>query len=346
MSVYVLNPLSDPRWDDLVSRHPHTSIFHERGWLEALARTYGYEPLVLTSASPNQPLEDGIVLCRVKSWLTGTRLVSLPFADHCEPLLDDFAALPQFEQWLRNECEAKRCKYVELRPLSVKEEVHTGLPEGASFWFHTLDLSPDAAQILKGFHKDSVQRRIKRAEKAGLTYEFGGSQKLIDEFYSLLLKTRRRHQLFPQPRSWFDNLFACLGDKAQIRVARNGGTPVAAMLTLRHKSSMVYKYGCSDENFHNLGGMPMLFWRLVEEGKATGATELDFGRSEMDNEGLVTFKDRFGTAKKQLTYFRYPESQKQAAPSGWAVRAARQVFAVLPDMVSPVAGRILYRHIG
>src|SRR5260370_39896401 len=31
-------------------------------------------------------LESGIVLCRVESWLTGCRLVSLPFSDHCQPI--------------------------------------------------------------------------------------------------------------------------------------------------------------------------------------------------------------------------------------------------------------------
>ena len=44
--------LSDSRWDELVSRHPRASVFHERGWLEALVRTYGYEPFVLTSTPP------------------------------------------------------------------------------------------------------------------------------------------------------------------------------------------------------------------------------------------------------------------------------------------------------
>ena len=35
---------------------------------------------------PDEPLENGFLFCRVESWLTGRRLVSLPFSDHCEPL--------------------------------------------------------------------------------------------------------------------------------------------------------------------------------------------------------------------------------------------------------------------
>jgi CelD/BcsL family acetyltransferase involved in cellulose biosynthesis len=346
VTIHVVNPLSDNRWDDLVARHPKASVFHGRGWLEALSRTYGYEPLVLTSAPPGRPLSDGIVLCRVSSWITGTRLVSLPFADHCEPLVDDLGNSQEFMNWLRAECDRQRWKYVELRPLVSNENLKCRLPNGLSYCFHTLDLARALSEIFQGFHKDSVQRKIRRAEKAGLNYDAGRSERIIEEFYGLLLKTRRRHQLFPQPRVWFKNLFACLGENVQIRVARKEDVPIAAMLTLRHRSSVVYKYGCSDEKFHNLGGMQLLFWRLIEESKTFGAAELDFGRSDMDNEGLVTFKDRFGTKKKLLTYVRYPQAKKEAAAVRWGMRAARQMFSILPDTISPAAGKILYKHIG
>jgi len=73
----------------------------------------------------------------------------------------------------------------------------------------------------------------------------------------------------------------------------------------------VYKYGCSDEKFHHLAGMPFLFWKLIEESKALGAEQIDFGRTDMDNDGLVEFKDRFGTTRQRLTYYRYPETSRE-----------------------------------
>ena len=87
--VHTFNPLNDPRWENFVDRHPQASVFHGRGWLEALWRTYGYEPVVYSTDSPSGELTNGVVLCRVNSWLTGRRLVSLPFTDHCEPLVQD-----------------------------------------------------------------------------------------------------------------------------------------------------------------------------------------------------------------------------------------------------------------
>src|SRR5580700_5556025 len=89
VSVYLIDPLSDDRWNDLVAHHPRATTFHQRGWLQALARTYDYHPLVLTTGAAGEPLDNGIVFCHIASWVTGTRLVSLPFADHCDPLLND-----------------------------------------------------------------------------------------------------------------------------------------------------------------------------------------------------------------------------------------------------------------
>ena len=84
MNIHTVNPLVDKRWNDLVARHPRASAFHRSGWLVALARTYGYTPFVLTSAStgespkrwhrflPCLELDDGhsfslIPLCRLHS---------------------------------------------------------------------------------------------------------------------------------------------------------------------------------------------------------------------------------------------------------------------------------------
>ena len=341
VTVYTTDPLSDPRWDDLVARHPNASAFHERAWLKALARTYAYEPFVLTSSPPGQVLTDGLVLCRVASWLTGTRAVSLPFADHCEPLLDQNSKASVFAGWLRERCEAGQWKYVELRPLSWPEPA---LPSQRSYCYHTLDLTASLDEIFRSFHPSSMQRRIRRAEKEGLSLEVGTTE-LLDPFYRLLLITRRRHRLVPQPRAWFRNLLECMGDKAQIRMLRKNDIPVAALLTLRQRATVMYKYGCSDEAFHSLAPMPLLFWHLIIDSKQEGATALDLGRSDLDQHGLITFKDHLGARARQITYFRYPPEGKRATALS-NFRSMRGLVSWLPDAALSMAGNVLYRHVG
>jgi hypothetical protein len=346
MKIYTLDPMLDCRWDDLIDTHPSASVFHQKGWLKALATTYGYRPIVLTSAPSGQRLTDGIVFCEVKSWITGSRLVSLPFADHAEPLLNDRSEPFEFTDWIRTEFRQQGLKYIELRPFSVEMQSGSPLVASQSYWLHTLNLTPSIEQIFRSLHKDCIQRRIRRAEHEQLSYERGCSEELVDEFYRLLMITRRRHQILPQPRSWFRNLVACMSPNVEIRVARKGSVPIAAILTLSHRRTVVYKYGCSDGKFHYLAGMPFLFWKLIEESKTEGAEQIDLGRTDLENNGLLKFKDRLGTSRRRLTYFRYPERTIETVGAASEMHPSRHLFAVLPDAIASRAGRLLYRHIG
>ena len=346
MQLYTLDPLLDSRWDDLVASHPRASVFHQQGWLKALARTYGYRPMVLTSTPVGKRLLDGIAFCEVKSWITGSRLVSLPFSDHAEPLVDEIGDSSEFTEWMLTECRQHKWKYIELRPISWKMQPDGPLGASQSFCLHTLNLTPSIEQLFCGLHKNCLQRRIRRAEREQLSYEKGCSAGLLNDFYRLLMITRRRHQLLPQPRAWFRNLIDCMSPNAEIRLVRKDDIPIAAILTLRHRRTMVYKYGCSDERFHYLAGMPFLFWKLIEESKMAGAEQLDLGRTDLDNEGLIEFKDRFGTTRRRITYLRYPETGREKGVVESCLPAIRRLFSVLPDALSSIMGRLLYRHIG
>lgn len=146
--------------------------------------------------------------------------------------------------------------------------------------------------------------------------------------------------------AWIKNLVAFMGDTLQIRVARQSGTPLAAMLSLRHRNTVVYKYGCSDERKHNLGGVPFLFWNLIRESKAEGAEQLDLGRSDWDQPSLILFKDRLGATKSSLSYFRTKESSKATRVTALASRIPHAGFSIVPDVILSAAGRFAYRHLG
>src|SRR6266566_10006988 len=139
MSIHALNPLSDSRWDDLVARHPKASVFHQRGWLEALARTYGYQPVVFTTSPATGDLKNGLVFCYINSWLTGQRLVSLPFSDHCEPLCDSISELESLLRDVQTFLAREKRKYFEVRPVTpdlsrIADSV--GCTLAASYFLH------------------------------------------------------------------------------------------------------------------------------------------------------------------------------------------------------------------
>lgn len=344
MKLYELDPCRDARWARFLDRHPQASIFHTPGWLEALRRTYDYEPVVFTTSPPGTELRSGQVFCRINSWLTGRRLVSVPFSDHAALLMSGADDMESLLSHLRDRVRKENCKYVEIRPL-VNETVDPMFKESSVFYWHRLSLCDGIDTLFHGFHKSCVQRKIRRAARERLEYTEGRSDRLIREFHQLLLPTQCRHHLPPQPISWFQNLSHCLGEKLKVRIASKDGQPIAAMITISYKASMVYKYGGSDARYHRLGGVAFLFWKTIQEAKLCELNELDMGRSDLENLGLVTFKEHWGAKRATLKYWRFPATILSSSTQ-WELKAARKIFAFAPPTAMATVGRLLYRHVG
>ena len=344
-NTYEIDPLCDSRWEVLVDGHPQASVFHSTNWLRALKIAYGYEPVVATTCPPDTPLTNGLVVCRVKSWLTGRRLVSLPFSDYCDPLARSAGELDELLLHLRRSVDAGKWRYMEIRPISYQPGNRTGLQKSLTYCIHSLDLGRSKQELFNNFHKSCVQRKIRRAERERLHYEEGTSENLLKKFYELVIATRRRQSLPPQPLSWFHVLCDTFGDNLKIRVASKNDFPIASILTLSHKKSIVYKYGCSDVRFQRFGGMALLFWNTIQEAKDQGLEELQMGRSDSDNSGLITFKERWGTVGKPLSYWVYPP-RARTTPSIWEKAILRHAVPVTPSLVLRTVGKRLYRHLG
>ncbi len=349
--VYRFRPLNDPRWGEFLQRHPRSSVFHTVEWLEALRRTYGFESIAITTSPPDADLQNAAVFCRVESWLTGRRLVSVPFSDHCDLLADAVTDITAFISALRKQLRQEHLRYIETRPLRALDMDNLGPRSTRTYCLHQIDLRPDLDTLFGNCHKNSTQRKIRRAEREGLTYKEGRSELLLNSFYRLLLLTRRRHLVLPQPKKWFQNLIECFGEALKIRVAFQAKRPIAAILTLRYKDTLVYKYGCSDAQFHRLGGVHLLFWKSIQEAKQDGLFVFDLGRSECENAGLIRFKDRWGTTRSGVTYVRLHDSvQSKGAflPAGNDLKeqTAKRVLPYLPDGIVRVAANVIYRHVG
>jgi hypothetical protein len=349
MNVYQIDPTTDPRWAEFVDRQPRASVFHTVGWLKALQLTYGYAPVAFTTSPPTSDLKNGIVFCRIDSWLTGRRLVSLPFSDHCELLCDSAEDENFLIRDLQTALEKQKWKYLELRPINSNfgqaGRNSDFLPAG-SYFLHRLNLRPDLNMVFRGLDKDSVQRRVQHAQRAGLTEKCGRSDELLKNFYALFVITRRRHRLPPIPYAWFENLIQCQDKALEIRLAYKDRTAIAAILTLRFRSVVYYKYGCSDARFNRFGAMPWLLWRAIETGKSNGANQFDMGRTQEDNAGLLAFKNHWVPQPERLVYRKFPKSSAVGSNDRWKLQMAKRIFSYMPDRLLMITGRLIYRHIG
>jgi Acetyltransferase (GNAT) domain len=345
--IYEIDPINDRRWESVIARHPYSSIFHTPGWLQALQRTYGYEPVVYTTSRPQEELTNGLVFCRVSSWITGRRLVSIPFSDHCDPLLEDGNSGADLFEELRKKLLEQRLRYIEIRPrrpgVAVLQDKSWS---SESYCFHSIDLAPGVSDIFANFHRRCVRQKIRRAEKEKLVYRDGCSFDMLKAFYHLLTTTRKKHCVPPQPFVWFLNLSECLGPAVRVRLALAGDVPIAGLVTIQFRDMMVAKYSGGDARHQDRGGTPWLFWKTIQYAKSQDLKEMDLGRSDWDSQGLIAFKDHLGGKRYSLNYWKNPRPASYPSVFGTLKRPAGWIFEHAPLPVLTVAGRLLYRHIG
>jgi len=346
MNVYEIDPTTDERWEDFLQNHPQASIFHTRGWLEALRRTYGYTPVAFTTSPPGCPLTNGLPFCKISGWLGRRRLVALPFSDHCAPLVESQEQLTYLLGYLRAKLAGERWSYVQIRANEAGVADPSGCDTRDTLVLHELDLRPTLDNIFRSFHPSCVQRKIKRAEREKLEYKEGQSEALLTAFYRLLQVTRRRHGVPPQPFEWFQNLTACLGDAVKVRVAYNCGLPIAGVVTLRYKQTMMYKYGSSAPESTALGGMQFLLWSAIQEAKKDNIPVFDMGRTDVENQGLVLFKDRWGATRTNLRYFQYPAQRVNNKLEALQLRVIKGLCSHAPIGLLAAAGKVLYKYAG
>jgi hypothetical protein len=346
--IQAIDPIRDPRWPELVLGHPRATVFHTPQWLDALRRTYGYQPVAYVTDGSGSELSGGIPFCEVDSWLTGRRLVSLPFSDHCQPLVESGGELDAVLGTLQRLSLERRWRYVQLRPL-VTEPL--GSLDGSGFgredaeYHYRLDLRADLDTLFRGL-KTVLRYDVRRAERASLRYMVGRDPEMVAAYFRLHVMTRSKQGVPPQPLAWFRNLADCLGEMLEVHLLLQDDTPIAGLVTIRFRDQFMWKYSASDPMRNGTGLGKSLMWKSICRAKELGASTLDMGRCDRDNVGLAQFKERWGAVPTDLHYLRFPAPSSKPGRSRWMSEASRSIAPRLPAAMLAVAGRVAYRHVG
>jgi CelD/BcsL family acetyltransferase involved in cellulose biosynthesis len=340
MRTIAVDPLADPRWLALASSTPGASVFHHPTWLELVRHTYGYGVFATCAIDRAGRLVAGLPLVHVTSRLSGRRLVAVPFADLCGPLV-----LPDAPETALGAVAAAAERERERRGCAL--EVRERLPgTGAAvelFHRHVIDLSAGADAAEKRCHP-RARRNTRKARREGVTVERRTDRAALDAFYALHLQTRRRLGVPTQPRRFIrglERLFAA--DLGYVALARHEERPVAAAVFLRGSDGLLYKYGASDPTALTLRPNNVLFSDVIRWAADDGLTSLDLGRTDLASQGLRDFKCSLGADETPLAYT-YAGGNGPSAARGRATRTLAGVIRRSPPVVSRVVGEVLYRH--
>jgi len=342
-SLRMVDPITHPDWDRVISRFSDATPFHTSAWMKTLADAYGFQPCSIASFA-GDTLEGVLLLMESRSWLRGRRGVSLPFTDECAPLADAASTVESLFETALRLGESRRWKHLELRGAI---DAVPDAREAVSFLGHVLSLDADAATLFTNF-ESSVQRAVRKAGRSGVTVQFATDLEAVQAYYRLHCRTRTRHGAPPQPFRFFHSLCTHMLQQGRgfIALALWHGKPIAGAVFFTFADKAVYKFAASDVEHQDLRGANLVIWKSIQKLVAEGARELDFGKTSHANEGLRRFKAGWGARERAVRYARYSFAARSfVSTPDIAAGPQRHVFSVLPLFLSRWIGRSVYPHL-
>ena len=305
--------------------------------MNVLEETYGFKRMCVSSGR-----EGRMPLMEARSLIGGVRGVSLPFTDHCEPLVNSQEQFKELWNTALQTGKSRKWSYVELRG---GKEWLPDAPASLRFYRHILDVSGGDEAVFGRF-EGSVRQAIRKAQKSGVTVEKRHDIEGMREYYRLHCRTRKKHGLPPQPWVFFLNIARRLmSKKAGVLVlARIDQIAVAGAIFFCGRQG-VYKFGASDESRQEARANNLVMWEGIRWLAANGSMELDFGRTSLENEGLRRFKAGWGSKESTLEYVKYDLRQARFRvdkdrASGWH----NEIFSRMPIALLRAAGAVMYRQ--
>jgi hypothetical protein len=346
--VRFLKSADDSAVRDLLSSLDKATVYHTPEWRDVLISTYAYKPFYI-GYFEDDALTALLPVMLVKSWLTGRRLVSLPFAntcgpvgreDHVGPLLEK--ALDLFREQGATALEIRT--QADLNPVDDKR--FTGL---SYFITSVVRLDGDPTRVWKSFKDRNVRTEVRQAEKKGVEVHPASSESDLKQFYSLFAATRLGHGVPPQPFKFFRNLWHHLWpDSMDLLMATHKGCNVGALITLSRGSTLSAAYIGSDVAYRSYRVHQVLFWKAMEMGCSRGFKSFDFLRTPKSSETLRYFKQRWNAREIDLNYLYYPEVRGTASTVEETAkyRLMTTLLRRSPVFMGRLLGRALYRHLG
>jgi hypothetical protein len=335
----VLDPVSDERWSRFVERAPQSCVFHHPLWLRLLRDCYRYPMSAVCVARSDGELVAGLPIAEVRSRLTGSRLVSVPFSDVCGPLVTAAGS----DDALLTAVDAHR------RQAGLSLEVHADvqtLPSSATsarFVHHIVPLDGEPDAVVKRVRREK-RRGASRARRLGVEVRRRTDREAVGTFFRLHAATRHRLGVPTQPRRFFYGLVELFAHGLGfVLLAEWQGQPIAAAVYLQHQMVLTCKYSAWDVRHHDKYANDLIQIEAIRLAADAGCSALDMGRAELADTGLRRFKHELGAVERELTYTTAPPAKRKSGHS--VPKLQRSLIQRSPGLVGELLGSALYRHV-
>lgn len=297
-------------WGRAVADLGESRLAHAAEWFTVIRNAYGHDPLYL-NAEDGDGRRGVLPAFIVRRPVGGTVVSSMPFLDGGGPCSSSVALADALVAHLMEEARSVGADAVEFRSTQKLAVASEPMEHKVNL---TLPLPSDAGRLWRQFD-GSVRNQIRKAERSGLSVEFGGAEKL-DEFYAIF-STRMRELGSPvHARRFFSDVFHAFGGRARLALVRKGATPIGGLIALTFKDVIAVPWASCLRQYLTLCPNMLLYWETIRTGCLGGSLRFDFGRSSRGS-GTYRFKRQWGALEEPLFWYTIPLNGRlrQARPS-------------------------------
>jgi len=156
------------------------------------------------------------------------------------------------------------------------------------------------------------------------------------------------------PFTFFKEMYRILSPKyLSLYLAIQADKPVGGILVSKFKNMWTSEYsGQASDSIR--GVSPLIYWETIQHAKHSGAAYFSFGRTSLDNTGLLIHKRRWGTIEEDLIDYvsqtgTMSVDDNKYSTSGDRAKyetALRLIMRLSPPAVQKLIGNFTYSHLG
>ncbi len=325
------------------------TFYHDARWISGLARCLRYRTHWITTTD-SDGIAGAMALAEVPKLTGGKRLVSYPFSFIAGPMATSTAAAHAVLERARALAAEVGSKRLEVKALGPGFEVAPGFERSGRYT--TYRISPEGGEqaVWKRLDRTSVQQRIRKGEKAGVTVVMGESEADWRAMAELEESVQQGHGVPAPPRRMFTELLRGLQREGlvDLYLARiPDGRIAAGFVMYKGPTDWIYAFSASvPELIKDYRPTHVLLWAGLRAAVAANVV-LDLGRTAPEQASLAEFKLRWGSATVPLVYDYFPSAGglNQARRDQGSLALASKIWSRLPRPVARL-GSGLFRYLG
>lgn len=286
------------RIEAFVAASPEGTVFHRPAWLLSVSKACGHEWRYLLAEDGDGALQGILPLNLIHSALFGRALVSSGFAVGGGILSNNDRATQLLADQAWRFAERHSFPTVELRGGPVpdgqwqcKQNVYAGF---------VAPLADDPESQLLAI-KRRQRAEIRKGLNNDLTVRIGTGQQDRADHYAIYAESVRNLGTPVFPKALFDEVLNAFGEDADILTVLSEGVPVASVLSLYHKQTVMPYWGGGTRDARRLRANDVMYYNLMNHARERGCQQLDFGRSKIGT-GAFSFKKNWGFEPQPLSY--------------------------------------------